>query len=454
MTGIPNSKCQISATILFAALASLSPSAVADDLRLEGDALLSGTVVAIREDGSVELDSPLSPDPLRLKAAAVRRVVFSDPFTLPELPTARVELVNGDLLPVQVHSLDGQTLHATSPVAGSLKIPRETIRSLQLGVYPDRFIYTGPRDDRADWSSDSGNANSWVFSERELRIEGPGRIGRPLPAADQFLVRFDFEWTDNPNMQFHFAAPLEAQNQPSDRYYLQFGQAGLEVKRESTGPTRYQSLHILNRPPNHYIASRIHIEIRVDRSQQMLELFIDGELEARFWDPIAGAPTAGGIGIVSSAANTTTQIIRNIEVLHWDAAGDRHRTEDRGDPSTDALISTHGDRMEGALQEISQTSEGPIFVFKSDFLESPARLSEEEVSTIFFAADDDPAPPANAHPFSLKLHGNGFLQVASCTFSGEIIEARHPLLGGLSLRRIGVTALERSVTNPPADPEP
>jgi len=455
MTGTPNSKRRLSAAALvFAGLGAAVPAGFADDLRLIGDSRLSGDVLAIRDDGSVDLASPLSPDPLRLKASAVRQVVFSDPFKLPDLPTARVELINGDLLPVLVESLDEDALQVSSPVAGSLKIPRTAIKSLQLGVYPDRFIYSGPGDDRSEWVNDAGNASAWSFSQGELQIEGPGRIARALPAAEQFVVRFDFTWSANPNLQFYFADPLEGQNQAADRYYLQFGPAGMEVKRESKGPKRWQSLHSLNRQPSHYIASRIHVEIRVDRRQQMLELLINGEFENRFWDPIAGAPTAGGIAFVSNAQPNTTQTIHNVEVLHWDAAGDRHRTEERGDVSVDALISTHGDRMEGNLQEIRQTEEGPVFVFKSDFLDAPAQLGELDVSTIFFAGGEEPAEPVNAHPFSLKLHGNGVLQVASCTFAGEVVEASHPLLGALSLRRNGVTALERSASKSPDVPKP
>jgi hypothetical protein len=454
MIGTPNSSHRFSAAALFlAALGATSIPSRADELRLLGDSRLSGDVLAIRDDGSVELVSPLSPDPLRLKASAVRQVVFSDSFELPALPTARVELINGDLLPVQVESLDKDVLQVSSPIAGSLKIPRGAIKSLQMGVYPDRYIYSGPGDDRSEWINEGGTA--WSIGANELQIEGPGRIARLLPPAEQFVVRFDFSWSANPNLQFYFADPLEGPNLAVDRYYLQFGAAGMEVKREAKGTKRWQPLHSLNRQPGHYVASRIHIEIRVDRRQQMLELLINGEFENRFWDPIAGAPTAGGIAFVSNAQPTTTQTIRNIEVLHWDAAGDRHRTEERGDATVDALISSQGDRMEGNLQEIVQSEDGPVFVFKSDFQDAPAQLGELDVSTIFFANGAEPAAdPANAHPFSLKLHGNGVLQVASCSFAGDLIEAQHPLLGPLSLRRSGVTALERSAPKSPAVPKP
>lgn len=452
MTGTHNFKDRLRGGAVLLALGGMSGPLAADDLRLADDSRLTGTVVEIRDNGSIKLDSPLAGEPLVLKPDAVKRVVFSDPFTVPDLPTARLELTNGDVLPVTVEALDGQTLTANSPVAGPLRVGREVIRSLQFGVYPDRYIYAGPKDDRSDWLNEGGGA-SWSFGDDELEIEGAGRITRVLPAADQFLVRFDFAWSGTPNIQFFFADPLENQGQASDRYYLQFNAAGMEVKRESKGVKRYTQVMQLSRAPGQYEDSRIQVEIRVDRRQQLLELLINGEVEARASDPIAGAPTGGGITVVSNAPEQTTQTFSNLELLHWNAAGDRHRTEERGNPKADALISTHGDRMEGALQEIRQTPEGTQFVFKSDFQASPAELAEAEVSTIFFAGEEKESEK-NAHPFFLKLHGNGGLRVASCSFSGEVVQARHPLLGELALRRNGVTSLERRTLETPEKPEP
>jgi hypothetical protein len=78
-------------------------------------------------------------------------------------------------------------------------------------------------------------------------------------------------------------------------------------------------------------------------------------------------------------------------------------------------------------------------------------LLEEDVSTVFFAGGG--SAPAASHPFQLQLHGGGVLRVASCVFSGDRIEANHPLLGRISLSRSGVTALERSVKPRPANPK-
>ncbi len=446
MTGIRNSR---RLWVAAGAACCLAGQARADNLHLVGEARLSGDVRALHENGSVELATPLAPEPLRLSANAVRRVEFSAPEAPPELPTTRIELANGDLLPAAIESLDGPTLVAISPIAGRLEIAREVVKSLHLGIYPERFIYRGSGG-LSGWTRHAGD---WTFEDGRFVVEGQGRISHPLPPADPFLIRFTLEWRNNPSFQLFFADPLDDSGAPVDRYYLQFNHSGLEIKRESTGRKRYASLGAWARQPAHFAAERIDVEIRVDRRQQLLELFVNGEPEGRMFDPLGSVPLAGGIALVSNANNNTTQSVTRLEVLHWDADGDRHRTEERGNPEHDTLISTHGDRMEGELLEIRAEGESPLFVFKSDFLEAPAEIVEEDISTVFLArGEGGSGGSATAdHPFALRLHGGGVLRVASCTFSADRVEANHTLLGPVSLLRGGVTAFER--TEPPAAPK-
>ncbi len=453
MTGTLISKRRRAAVLLFPLLGLATAASVrADDLHLTGDARLTGTVSAILEDGSIELVSPLAPEPVRLVAEAVEKVRFGSPSVFPTLPVSQIELINGDLLPATVESLDADTLAVFSPVAGRLDIPRNVVKSLHFGIVPERRLYSGP-EDLEGWANDAGNRNTWTHERNALEIMGTGRISREFPALEQFIVRFSLKWKNNPNFQFFFADPLKPYGEPADRYFFQFNTAGMELKREADGRRRHATLVQIPRQPAQF-AGRLDVEIRVDRREQVLHLFINGLPEGSHPDPIPGAPTGGGIMLVSSAPNNTEQSVSGIEILHWDAAGDRHRTEERGNPAVDTLISSHGDRMEGRLLEVRPGPAGQSFVFKSDFLEAPAELDEAEISTLFFAEGEGSLARDDAHPFSLRLHGKGFLQVASCTFSGDNVEVSHPLLGRLSLLRDGVSTLERSPAKPQAVPAP
>lgn len=415
---------------------------LADQITLSGEGRLSGTVSSINDEGVVSLESPLAAEPILLRAEAVRKVTFSEPETVEKLPTSRLELVNGDMLPVSVESLDENEIQVVSPVVGKLTVPRASLKSLLLGIHPSKVLYAGPKSD-GDFKAEGAQAANWSFDDGYLSVEGQGRVTRNTHLPKQFALKFTIDWHHMPQFQFYFADPLTPQHQAADRYYFQFNPSGVEIKRESTKGRRYTSITgPLNRRPDRYLENRLKVEIRVDRENAMLYLFLNDEPEGRFKDPLEGVPMGGGLSIVSSAGNDTETRVSHIQVLEWDHDGDRHRTENRGDPADDALIERRGDRFGGRLLSIRQAPGGPVFSFKSDFQDAPIELPESEISAIFFR-QDGAAPEAGGNPFALRMRGDGLLRVTSCSFPGDRIEAVHPLLGALVFSKNGVSALER-----------
>jgi len=414
----------------------------ADLITLSGEGRLSGTVRSINGEGVVELQSPLAEEPILLRAEAVRKVAFGNENESEDLPSCRVELNNGDILPVEIESLDDKQLAVMSPVAGRLLIPRSALKSVIMGIHPNKVVY--PRGGSfEDMKPEGPQGDNWSFDEGAWSVEGQGRLVRKLEPMAQFSAKFNLAWSGNPSFQFHFADPLLPSTQVADRYLFQFGNGGIEVRRESSkGGRRSTTLLSLNRRPDQYPDNLLRVEIRVDRTNSMLHLFLNDEPEGRFGDPVANPPEAGGIAFSSTAGNETHMTISGVEIAEWDHNGDRHRTEDRGDASVDALIERQGDRFGGSLVSIKPAPEGPLFVFKSDFQEAPIELPESEISTVFFK-DSGENPAKVFHPFALRLRGNGIIRVESCSFPGDRIEANHPLLGPLVLERREVTALER-----------
>jgi len=442
MIGTSNSERRGHRSFIHALLAVLSVgSLAADSISLNGDARLSGTVRSISQEGVVELVSPMAAEPVLLKGEAVRKVTFSDAAKIGKIPGSRVELVNGDVFPVEIESLDDKELLAVSPVAGKLRIPRPVLKSLMLGIHPNRVIYSGPKSE-GDMKAEGRNAENWSFDEGVLSIEGQGRVSKKLEVGEQFIARFTIGWTNHPAVQFYFADPLSPEHQVADRYYFQFTSSGIEIKRESTKGRRFTSIVTLNRRPDQYPGRQLKVEIRLDRASSMLYLFLNDEPEGRFKDPIPEPPVGDGIAFMSNGGNESELRISDVELLEWDHNGDRHRTEDRGDPKTDSLIEKRGDRFGGELISIQPGKDGPLFLFKSDFQDAPIEMPEAEVSTVFFKQTEPVAKP-EFHPFALRLRGDGLLRVSTCSFPGEKIEALHPLLGPLTFSRDGVTALER-----------
>ncbi len=431
---------------------SAAVPAHADEISLTGEASLSGTIRSISDTGVVELATAISPDPVLLRAGAVEKVVFSPPQDSPDMPGAVAELVNGDLLPVTIEGLDDKSLTVRTMDAGRLVIPRTALKSLQLGVHKRRLVYSGPKN-IDEWTGDAEGSRNWRFENNGLVANGPAHAAKDFDTPAQFVFRFSLKWQGNPNFQIYFADPLRPKGEVSDRYYLQFAGAGMELKRESTKGNRYTTVILSNRTPEQFSDNSLEVEIRVDRKTARLHLFLNGEPEGAGIDPAKDVPQGGGVTLVNNAPNGTEQEIRDIEILELDDSRGRHRSEERGDPKTDSLISRDDDRWGGRLSDIRKTADGLVFSFKSDFQDAPLELLASDVSTVFFASPDDSKKTDAPHPFVLRLQANGSLRVSSCSFTENSVSASHSLLGPLVIRRSGISALERLEPKPKEAPE-
>lgn len=428
----------------------------ADDLALaDGASRLTGTVLSIDGEGRLELSSPLSPDPLILKEGSVEKIEFSNAGSLPEPPEALVELANGDILPATIEHLDDRILTVNSPDAGRLEIPRNLVSSAQFGIQRHDVIYSGPRT-LEEWTGSRGEQKNWSFRQGSLVAKGPATAARKFTLPQQFVLSFTLKWKvkQMPRFQVYFADPLTSGGQACDRYYLQFGGAGLEIKREATQGKRYNTLLQLNRTPNQYPDRQLSVEIRVDRNGSRLQLFLNGEPEGEFADPISPVPDGSAITLVCSAPSGSELEVRDIKISEYDNSRARHRSEERGNPANDSLISRDDDRWGGHLMEIRKTGDGALFRFKSDFQDDPLEIPEADVSTVFFAASDTPAAAGREPPFIIQLLGGGSLRVTSCRFTESTVSAAHPLLGPLELHRDGIVSMQRANKKSEPAPEP
>lgn len=415
---------------------------------LSNDTQLSGTVRSISSAGVVELDSGLSPDPLMLKYDSVRRIDFSKTAAVDSPARAMVELVNGDRLPVLIENLDKNRLVVLSPEAGRLEIPRDQLKSLQLGTEKHKVIYSGPRS-LEEWISPD-ESKKWVFEQGGFKTNGMATASKELELPLRFILRFTLNWEarQTPNFIVYFADPLLEPGSLCDRYFLQFGSAGMEIKREASEGKKYNPLKILNRTPDKYPDRKLKVELRVDRKTSRMRLFINDEDEGIIHDPIPQAPEGLGITITCNGGGNKPQWINQIEVLDYNDTQVRHRTEERGPHKADSLISTDDDRWSGELLEIRASENLPVFLFKSDFQEAPLEIPETKVSTVFFSTKDVKTANALTDSFVLKLQGEGSLKISSCRMSDDVVMATHQLLGELKLKRGGVVALEKSVADP------
>jgi len=418
----------------------------ADELKLAGDdARLSGTVRSVRPDGSLELTSELSPEPLVLKSGSVKKIEFTSRTSAEDTASTLVELSNNDLLPAHIESLNADQFTVVSPELGRLEIPRGQVKSLQLGIQRRKVIYEGPKA-LDEWSQGNDDTKNWTLEDGALVAKGPAMTSKELPLTSQFIMRFTLGWQRGivPNFKVFFADSFAPKNEASNRYYLQFGSAGMEIKRESAKGKRYHTIAIVNRSAEQFPNQRVRVAIMVNRVTARLQLLINGESEGEFADPIADIPNGRGIVFASNAPDGATQEVRDIEILQYDDSRRRHRSEERGDAASDSLISREDDRWTGRLLEIRPAASGPLFRFKTEFQEQPIEISGKDVSTVFLSGKPEKHVAGGTSPsFILHLAGGGALRASACEFTDESASISHPLLGPLTIRRSGILSLER-----------
>lgn len=426
------------------ALGLALPLVLAAEVQLTGDSKLSGELIAMDQQGTITLVTPFSDTPLQVRSEKVASVDFgSKDADLSNVPSQRIHLINGDILPASIEFLDENTLEIVSPFLGRISVPRASVDSIQLGIFPQKSVYRLPGN-LSGWDGVEENSGNFKTRGTGIVFTGQGELSRKVDLPEKFIIRFDLSWTDQPNFLFTFADPLKRRGERADRYILEFGIGGLEIKRESEGRTRITPIAMVNRRANQFPGDRVRIEVKVDRSKGVMHLYVNNELEGRYSDSVPDIPESGGISIMSKVGRGDEQTVENLEVLVWDDRGDRHRAESRGKGDEDSMIGRYGERFGGKLISIKDSAEGKVFLFKSDFQEAPLPLPEEEVSTVFFKnGNDGSAATDNLGGMVLRLQGRGEISAESCTFGEKTVSIRHELLGEVELVRDGVTLMER-----------
>lgn len=437
MTGIWNFNLLLA---IFSVASMLLPLQAAD-ISLSDGCRLTGELLAMDADGTITLASPLSQKPLLLLGEKVSHVGFKTQVNKEsELPGQRLELINGDILPVTISRLDEAGMLVVSPDMGEVWIPRNLISALQLGVVEENLVYSGG-DDLSGWNS-QGNEESWVPEDGWLVAQDSGSLVREVDLPEKFILRFRLKWSQQPNFRLTFADPSPEKSSKVERYYFDLNSSNLSILRDSEELRSPKPIMMLGRTANRFSGNVLEVEIRGDLTRGLLHLYLDGVLEGRFADPLPQIPRGSGLSITNRAPQNSVQKISEIEVAEWDERGDRHRSEDRGDGSADALIGRYGERFGGELLSVTKDGDARIYEFKSDFQKEPLLLPESEVSTVFFA-DGENEESRDGGGLILRLRGNGEMKLSSCVFGKETVEAVHPLLGAVKVKRDGITALEK-----------
>ncbi|HEY1123249.1 MAG TPA: hypothetical protein VGE67_16670 [Haloferula sp.] len=435
-------------------LALLVLPVVADEVILSDNSRLKGTVTALSEGGQVLLQSDLAFEPFQVRADHLQQVVFAAGSEKEDQHDCMVTLANGDQFPADLAGIDEATVTVHTDFGGDVKIPRESIGTIQLGVRPRKTIYRGPESDNG-WTIKNG----WRYDSRRFSADSNGTVARDFDIPGSFALKFRLTWRNSPNIQAYFACDSFDTTSKADRYFIQLSNAGFELRRQSaSGNNSFYSMASVTADSLNYEKSALEIELLVDRHLGDVHVLFDGKEVGHYRDPAKSFPQGQGIMFRTTISGDDQQTISRIEVREWDPSAARHGKEERGDTTRDVVITRSSDRGTGKILSMKPSAEGASLLYKGPHHPEPVELPLTEISTLFFARPAEAeAPAADKSSLTLGLRGRGSLAVSGCAFNGEQIVAKHPLLGDLAIRRDAVASLQRKSEKPqieePAEPE-
>lgn len=413
---------------------ALSPL-LADSLSLVNGDSLTGDVLEMSKDGKISLESTNTTSPLQIRSSAISSIGFEFTPAEDHREPERVHLRNGDVLPGTIRNLDSESLELRTWACGDVRIPRSAIASVDFGMAPHHLAFRGPLGMKG-WK----DGDNWKYENQSFRSSTGGSIARADVLPEQFILRFRVEWQTNPNLRLYFCDDYLKRGDDYDRYYFEINSGGLQLKRIASDSKRtYFPLYSASRRPESFPDRAIDVEIRVDRQRRLIYVYIDGESEGRFIDPVTEFPSGSGIMIDSLAGGDMKNIVSNIEIYKWDAISQIHRHEGHKNTKADAIITNESERYEGTVDKLQGSGAERTISIKSPHSDDPVEIPFNALSVLYFRKVDGEEPKSGS--FSLHMAGRARLTVARPSLNATSFIVEHPLLGEITIRRDAVSNL-------------
>jgi hypothetical protein len=428
-------------------MASLTATRANDQVSLKNGDLFFGKVIALT-GGLIELQTPHSESPLKIVNEDLIRLNFSganaESKATEELPKNSQELFlrNGDSIPGEVVGLTSTHLSFQTWFTGLLEIPREQIDSVFFGVTPQRNVFRGPVGIEG-WSQ--GNNGRWRYEDGTLTSRDKGFIGRDLQLPKNFIFSTEISWESSPNIRIHLCTedPEPQDDGTSNSYLLNLNSGGIQVKRVmpagARGP-KFQTLITSSQNLQNMSSKSCQIELRVDRTKKILQLYLDGEKLGQGVDPTE-SPEGSSLLLESLSSGSSDNNVSNIMVHEWDTTTQLLRREPRAEDELDTLSVDDGDRFSGKIISYDPTLPTKPFTVKTPLSPDPISIPLENCAVMYFTKGENSRKSTGQ--YNLALRTGGKLTLSGIQLGAEKLKANHPWLGKLEIDRRVMQAISK-----------
>ena len=285
-------------------------------LQLFDGTSLHGTLESISTKDGVAWDFPAAQGPLVLRPDNISGILFESVISTnrPNKPTCRFRFHNGDEVLGDLVGIEGDNAVIQSWFGGQLKSPKRAFSSLQFSSHGFKVLYEGPNGPD-EWKT-GRTGHGWVYKDGTLIANGADILGRDFGLTNSSSLEFDLAWSGTFSLTVTvYAQTIERFDYSTSAYVFYFNPGGVSIQRIQAGA----GAMMLGRAdiPELFNKNRARLEIRSNREEGTLSLFVNGNLVQRWKDSRGFVSNGTGVVFYSQVESPTLKL-SNIKLSEWD----------------------------------------------------------------------------------------------------------------------------------------
>jgi hypothetical protein len=337
---------------------------------------LHGNLESISTSAGVAWDFPAAEGSLVLKPDNISGIRFESAIATNRAnkPTCRFRFHNGDEVLGDLVGIDGETATIQSWFGGQLKSPKRAFSSLQFSAHGFKVLYEGPNGPD-EWKT-GRTGHGWTYKDGTLIANGADILGRDFGLTNSSSLEFDLAWSGTFSLTVTvYAQTIERFDYSTSAYVFYFNPGGVSIQRIQAGA----GAMMLGRAdiPEMLTKNRARLEIRSNREEGTLSLFVNGALVQR-WKDSRGFVSSGTGVVFYSQVESPTLKLSNIKLSEWDGRFEPEISS-TNKLTEDVVFLANKDKVVGKVEGLGENK------LRVQTRATPLQIPLSRVTEIYFA---------------------------------------------------------------------
>lgn len=346
-------------------------------------------------------------------------------------PNSRFHFQNGDEIIGNLIALEKDNATIESWFGGKLIASRSSIDAILFSAKGYKLLYEGPTG--IDGWRMGRNPRSWEYKDGAFVANGADLLGRDFGLNGSSTLEFDLSWTGPFNLTITlYAQVIDRFDYSTSAYQIYLGTGLISVQRVQAGAGAFMLGQ--TQIPSMLRKNRAHFEIRCNKDDATISLFVDNQFIQR-WRDSAGFVAKGGGIVFYSQVEPRALKLGNIRVAEWEGKFEPE-TLTNAPPNSDVVFLANRDRVVGEFQKVE---DGKISIkTKQTNLDIPL----SRVTQIRFAEKkNSEAPP---RPWDVRASFPGGESVAFELVKWDLdgVTGKSPIFGAVNFKPRSIRQLQ------------